>query len=61
MVNHFIISRHKGLNKGDYLIDDHSEGRGQENFEGKILYSRSIDLQDCEAIMIYFRDKCNLS
>ena len=61
MVNHLIISSHKGLNKGDYLIDDHSEGRGQENFESKLLQFGSVEFLDCEAIIIYFRGKYNWS
>lgn len=32
-----IISSNKGLLKGDILIDDLIEGRGQENFEGKLI------------------------
>lgn len=61
MVDRLIISSHKGLNKGDYLIDDHSEGRGQENFEGKLLQFESVEFLDREAIMIYYRCKYNLS
>ena len=32
-----IICPNKGLLKGDVLIDDHIEGCGQENFEGKLI------------------------
>lgn len=38
MVEKLIISPNKGLNKGDYLIDDFISGNGQENFEGKVLH-----------------------
>ena len=31
MVEKLIISGHKGLNKGDYLIDDYNSGKGQED------------------------------
>ena len=34
---HLIICHNKGLIKGDYLIDDNIEGKGQENFEGEVL------------------------
>ena len=37
MVKRLIISPHKGLNKGDFLIDDHIFGKGQENFEGLVI------------------------
>lgn len=37
MVNKLIISPNKGLNKGRYLIDDNSSGRGQESFEGELI------------------------
>jgi 5'-nucleotidase len=33
-----IISPNKGLLKGDFLIDDMVNGRGQENFEGEIIH-----------------------
>ena len=33
-VKKLIITPNKDLNKGDYLIDDNSCGKGQENFEG---------------------------
>jgi 5'(3')-deoxyribonucleotidase len=32
-----ILCPHKGLLKGDLLIDDNSEGRGQDLFEGELL------------------------
>jgi len=36
-VHRLIISPNKGLLIGDFLIDDHIEGNGQENFQGKII------------------------
>ncbi|MCP4521017.1 MAG: hypothetical protein GY827_04875 [Cytophagales bacterium] len=36
-VQRMVITQHKNLLKGDYLIDDHSTGRGQDKFEGKLL------------------------
>jgi 5'(3')-deoxyribonucleotidase len=33
-----IISGYKNLLKGDYLIDDNIIGRGQDQFEGKLLH-----------------------
>lgn len=32
-----ILCGHKGLLKGDLLIDDHIEGKGQELFEGELI------------------------
>ncbi|PCI73007.1 MAG: hypothetical protein COB38_02340 [Gammaproteobacteria bacterium] len=37
-VNKLIICPNKGLLRGHYLIDDYCEGRGQENFEGKLIH-----------------------
>lgn len=37
-VNRLIISPNKGLIKGDYLIDDNLSGKGQQNFEGKLIH-----------------------
>jgi len=36
-VNKLIISPNKSLLKGDFLIDDNIEGKGQEDFEGEVL------------------------
>jgi 5'-nucleotidase len=37
-VERLIICSNKGLLKGDVLIDDHVEGRGQEGFTGQLLH-----------------------
>ncbi len=37
-VEKLIICSNKALLKGDYLIDDHLNGKGQENFEGKLIH-----------------------
>ncbi|MEM6805444.1 MAG: hypothetical protein AAF696_28865 [Bacteroidota bacterium] len=54
LVKKLIISPNKGLNKGDYLIDDHIEGRGQEGFEGRLLHFGSNAFPDWEAVLTYF-------
>jgi 5'(3')-deoxyribonucleotidase len=46
-----IISPNKGLLKGDILIDDLIEGRGQENFEGKIMQFGSTDYPDWKSVI----------
>lgn len=38
MTHNLIICSHKGLLKGDILIDYHASGRGQEFFEGKLIH-----------------------
>jgi 5'(3')-deoxyribonucleotidase len=43
-VNRLIISSHKDLNRGDYLIDDCAAGRGQEYFDGELILFGSQDL-----------------
>ena len=55
MVNKLILSPNKGLNKGDYLIDDHTSGRGQEMFEGKLLHFGSESFRDWPSIWEYFK------
>jgi 5'-nucleotidase len=55
MVRKLIISPNKGLNKGDYLIDDMENGKGQENFEGKILQFGSIEYPSWNDIINYFK------
>ena len=54
MVNKLIISPHKGLNKGDYLIDDHTEGRGQDSFEGTLIHFGSSEFPDWKTVKDYF-------
>lgn len=41
-----IICSNKGLLKGDYLIDDNITGKGQENFEGKLIQFGTDDCMD---------------
>ncbi|KPA11151.1 5'-nucleotidase [Candidatus Magnetomorum sp. HK-1] len=45
-----IICSNKGLLKGDLLIDDNIEGRGQESFEGKIIHFGSSDFPDWQSV-----------
>lgn len=55
MVGRLIISGYKHLNRGDYLIDDAKEGRGQEDFEGTLLLFGGETYPDWKAIEQYFR------
>lgn len=45
-VDKLIICPNKSLLKGDLLIDDNLSGKGQENFEGKVLHFGSEDYPD---------------
>jgi len=59
-VQRLIISPNKGLNRGDYLIDDHDTGRGQEGFQGKFIHFGYGDFPDWNAVMKFFKEKYNL-
>lgn len=54
MVNKLIISPNKGLNKGDYLIDDHESGRGQDGFEGTLIHFGTATFPHWKAVRAYF-------
>jgi 5'-nucleotidase len=49
-VDRLIICSHKGLLKGDILIDDNHCGRGQESFEGKLIHFGSTKFPDWESV-----------
>lgn len=48
-----IICNNKGLCKGDILIDDHINGRGQENFEGELIHFGSERFDKWEKVYNY--------
>ena len=48
-----IISPDKGLLKGDYLIDDHADGKGQNRFEGMLIQFGSEAFADWETVLKY--------
>lgn len=54
-VQRLIIASDKAMIKGDYLIDDYIEGKGQENFEGKVLQFGSKDYPDWNKVLDYFK------
>lgn len=60
MVQQLIISPNKGLNKGDYLIDDHQSGKGQESFEGELIHFGSDKYKTWKQVLNYFKEKYNL-
>ena len=47
-----IISHHKNLNKGDYLIDDRTKN-GAAEFEGELIQFGSREFPDWEAVTKY--------
>jgi Uncharacterized protein conserved in bacteria len=47
-----IISHHKHLNKGDYLIDDR-RNNGAADFEGELIHFGSTQFPDWEAVTNY--------
>lgn len=53
-VRRLIISPEKGLLKGDYLIDDNTEGCGQEQFEGRLLHFGSASYPHWPSIRAFF-------
>ncbi len=56
-VNRLIISAHKGLNKGHFLIDDNVDGKGQELFEGMIIKYGSSSFPDWGSVRHFFEGK----
>lgn len=51
-----ILSPDKGLLRGDYLIDDHMCGRGQERFEGMLIQFGSRRFPDWNAVLAILKD-----
>ena len=52
-----ILTHHKNLNKGDYLIDDRKKN-GVEEFDGEHLYfGEGKEYPDWESVIKYLRDK----
>jgi len=45
-----ILSNYKDFLKGDILIDDHGEGKGQDKFEGELMLFRSLQYPNWEKI-----------
>ncbi len=50
-----ILSHHKNLNKGDYLIDD-SHYRGQAEFEGRWIHFNTPDFPNWDSVLTYLKD-----
>lgn len=48
-----ILSHHKELNKGDYLIDDSIDKNGADKFEGEVILFGSVKFPDWKNIVAY--------
>jgi len=53
-VGKLILSSDKSLLKGDYLIDDYAKGKGQENFEGRLIQFGSKEYPDWNSVLEFF-------
>ncbi|MEQ9008854.1 MAG: hypothetical protein RLP12_13280, partial [Ekhidna sp.] len=60
-IEKLILTMNKGLVKGDYLVDDWTEGRGQENFEGELLHYGSVKFPNWNTISDYLKSKIKSS
>jgi 5'-nucleotidase len=56
-----IISPNKGLNKGDYLIDDNIEGKGQDKFEGELIHFGSKKFPNWKSVISFFNNKYKIN
>lgn len=56
VVENLIISPHKHLNKGDYLIDDMPSGKGQDHFEGRLILFGSDEFPNWLSVTNHFKD-----
>jgi hypothetical protein len=54
-----ILSHHKNLNKGDYLIDDRTKN-GADKFEGELIQFGSEKFPNWEAVTKYLFEKENI-
>lgn len=60
-VERLIICSDKSLLRGDYLIDDHTAGKGQESFIGELIHFGSDDYPDWHVVYSYFTNRLKIS
>jgi len=48
-----ILSHHKHLNNGDYLIDDRHDKNGSDKFKGELIHFKSEKFPDWNAVKDY--------
>ncbi len=51
-----ILCPNKGLLRGDFLIDDHKSGKGQDRFEGRLIHFGSSDFSTWQSVREYFQN-----
>ena len=59
-VRKLIISPAKNLNMGDYLIDDHRNGNGQDLFKGEFIHFGGEKYKNWTDVVNYFKLMYNL-
>ena len=52
-----IICGNKGLMRGDFLIDDNTNGKGQEKFEGKLIHFGGSRHQNWGDVLQYLMEQ----
>lgn len=57
VVKNLIITPHKHLNRGDYLIDDNATGKGQDHFAGELILFGSQQFPDWLEVRRYFEGR----
>ena len=55
-IKRLILTHHKNLNTGDYLIDDRLK-RGADSFSGEHIHFGTEKFPDCPSVMKYLRTK----
>jgi 5'(3')-deoxyribonucleotidase len=52
-----ILTHHKELNKGDYLVDDRPDRRGVDQFEGEVIHFGSTEFPDWNTVVRYLLER----
>ena len=52
-----ILTHHKNLNHGDFLVDDRPTHRGADRFVGELLHFGSDEFPDWPSVAAYLRTK----
>ena len=52
-----ILSHHKNLNRGDFLVDDRPKKNGADKFEGKVIKFGSKKFRDSAAVTAHLRTR----
>lgn len=52
-----ILSHHKNLNRGDFLVDDRPGHRGADKFEGEVIPFGTPEFATWPAVVDYLRDR----